>query len=844
MLQGWREIQVIFGNATSSPLGDAARCGLLGCVALLQAGLALADPGYDRLIEQARGGDHQPVLEFLRQAAELSPSRRLDHLLIAGWAGLDEEVIALYQRDAPQLAERVEVHAAAARAYRNLQRWPQALAALRQALQLQPERDDLLTLEVLILADGGEPAEAVRRAEALVARAPLEAEHRLALGYALLRDGRPYASLAELDRAQALAPERRDILREYLSALQRAGLPLAAGTLADRHPGLLGAEQRRSLEADLLAERVRLAGAPTRREDERFVIADRALAHAEQLLEDWQGLEDAAQQRLRVRIDRLGALHARVRMAELVDEYRRLQAEQVELPAYAQRWVASALLYLRQPQEAARLYRQILGDASAADPERYGDHQALYYALLESGALDEAGAIAQRLAEQQPRRLRQKGVPDGVLNEAWLSAQALRAAAHLNMDDTPAAEQAFAELSDSVPNNTWLRSSLAGIYQARGWPRRAERELKIAESTAPRSLDVQVGQGMNAQALQEWRQLELLADEVIGRYPENLAAQRLERQRRLHSRAELRVSGYRGHTSSSQVNGSGDLGIDTLLYSPPIDHDWRLFAGYGFGRSDFAEGSGHHRWQRAGLERRVRDHSLEAEVSNHDYGHGQRLGLRLSGAHDLDDHWRYGWSLERLSADTPLRALNDDIDGDGLSAYLRWRANERREWRAALGMLRLSDGNERYSLYLNGRERLYSAPRLSLDLGMELSRSHNSNGLERGASQPADACSNSRDDYGCYFNPRDDLSLMASLSANHVLYRHYATQWSQQLQLGLGDYRQASYGHGVMALASYGQRLRLDERFDSGFALSLLSRPYDGDHEDGYRLVFDLNYRF
>ncbi|MGO4611866.1 hypothetical protein AB4142_36575, partial [Variovorax sp. 2RAF20] len=62
-----------------------------------------------------------------------------------------------------------------------------------------------------------------------------------------------------------------------------------------------------------------------------------------------------------------------------------------------------------------------------------------------------------------------------------------------------------------------------------------------------------------------------------------------------------------GNGDVGAVNGSRDFGIETTLYSPPIDEDWRLFVGAGYATGDFQEGTGHHRFQRVGLERRTRD---------------------------------------------------------------------------------------------------------------------------------------------------------------------------------------------------------------------------------------------
>lgn len=795
---------------------------------LLCSSLVHAQDSYEQLIEQARSGNYQPALSFLRsQQATASARYRQDYLLIASWAGEDTEVVEHYERRGDSLAGAADNLAVVARSYRNLQRWPQALATYARGLRMFPEHQGLLLGHVMTLADAGQTARAVEQGRALVAQAPSDVERRLTLAYAYQRDGQSHAALFELDRARDLAPEQGQVLRRYAEGLQRVGLARAALKLAEHSPELFTAAQRRQLQGDLLAQRVRMADLPTRRETERFAIADRALAEADSLLQAWAELPEAANDRLRLRIDRLGALHARVHMVELIEQYRQLQQEQVELPPYALRWVAAAYLHLRQPEQAASLYRQVLAGENDKHPDWLNDQRGLFYALVESEQLEEAQLLAERLAASQPPRLFKPGNAEAEPNDRWLEAQELLASAHLFSNDTPAAGQALSELAANAPNNASLRTSLAGLYQARGWPRRAEDELKVVESLAPRNLALEVEQGLTALALQEWRQLQLLADDVIARYPESLQAQRLERLREVHEMAELRLSGYRGLGASGNVVGGDELGFDSVLYSAPLAHDWRLFAGTGYGSGEFAEGRARHRWQRAGLDWRVRNHSIEAEVSNHDYGHGQQLGLRLAGSHDLDDHWQYGWSAQRLSLLTPLRALNADIRADSLDGYLRWRADERREWRLAANAAHFTDGNQRLELQLDGSERLHTTPHWQLDAGLGLGLSHNS-----GSDQVP------------YYNPASELSLVPQLQWSQTLYRRYQTQWTQQLQIGLGGTRQQDHGAAALGLLSYGQRLRLDDRFDGGLMLSALSRAYDGEREHQYRLQFDLSYRF
>ncbi|WP_410017154.1 poly-beta-1,6 N-acetyl-D-glucosamine export porin PgaA [Pseudomonas sp. 5P_3.1_Bac2] len=804
------------------------RIGLL-CSSLLLTGWAHAQSSYDQLIERARAGDYAPALTYLRQQEVdwHSPHFLTDHLLIASWAGEDAEVVQLYEQPGTANTVNADALAAVARAYRNLRQWPQALNVYRQGLLRFPEHQGLLLGEVMTLADAGQRSAAISRGRSLVTRAPNDPERRLALAYAYLADGQRYAALAEVDKAKDLAPGSVSVAREYLLALQNAGLAQPALTLAERYPHLLDAAQLRSLQGDVLAEQVRQAHLATRSETQRFDLADRALAQAERWWQQWQALPQAQGNIQRLRIDRLGALHARSDMTQVLSEYQQLKAEQVTLPDYALRWVASAYLYLRHPEEAAGLYRQIIAGENDKHPEWLEDQRSLFYALVESGQVEAADAQAAVLATQQAPRTYLVGNPEPEPNPNWLESQELKAASAMQINDTPVAEQSLSQLVANAPNNSSLRTSLASLYLVRGWPRRAEEELKVAESTAPRNLDLEVEQGFAALELQEWQQMDMLADDVISRYPENLQARRLEKLRKVHHMAELRVNGYRGLGSGSQVSGGDDLGIDAVLYSPPIDDNWRVFGGAGYATGDFEEGRGHDRFQRAGVEWRSRNHTVEAEVSKHNFGHGEKPGIRLSGMHDVDDYWQYGWSAQYLSADTPLRALNSDITSDSLSGYVRWRDSERREWRLSANAANFSDGNDRLGLVLTGSERMYTAPDWQADLGLEVGASRNSN-----------------DNDVPYFNPKGEYSVLPSVRLQHAIYQRYETLWSQHGEIGAGALNQQNYGTDAIGLISYGQRLRFDDRFDGGLAVSLLSRPYDGDREQEVRVTFDVNYRF
>lgn len=805
------------------------------CSQLLVPGLAFADPAYDALIIQARNGHFTPALTQLRQlsAERQTPGQVSDHLVIAGWAGQDAEVLKVYEAQGKHRNLTTQALATVARTYRNQKQWAQAEAVYRQALLREPHNVDLQLGQALTQADGGKANEAVQRLRTLVAAQPNDPNRRMALGYALTRAGLNYDALFEFDQAFIRAGDKPEVAREYIVALQKARLPEPALRLSAKRPGLVDAVTQRRLEGDLAAERVRMAEFATRTEKERYVIADRALQDYDKLISRWAPDATAKDDVIRWRIDRLGALKARARHAEVIRDYQTLTSEGVQLPTYALRWVAGSYLEQRQPEKAEPLYRQVLTAPDTDASYRVDDSTALFYALLESDKVEEARQVANNLAKEQNPRVELKGLPIGNPNDNWMDAQQLSAQAGTYGGDLPGSEASLEALVAKAPGNVGLRLAQADMYRARDWPRRAEGTLKETETQAPRDIGLEVSQAYTAMDLQEWRQMDALTDDVLARNPDNRQVQRLSRLRDVHDMAELRVEAYTGksygggnNNDAGAVSGSRDWGIESVIYTPPIDEDWRLFAGAGYATADFQEGTGQHRWQRVGVERRTRDMTIEAEVSNHSYGDGSKQGASVSIARDINDHWQYGGSLGYLLNTTPLRALNDGVTANGGSGFIRWRANESREWKLTLSPSHFSDGNDRFEALLTGREGLYSSPHVQVDLGLEV-----------GASR------NSKEDT-VYFNPKSDFTVLPMINVNHVLYHRYETQWSQQFQIGAGTYSQRDYSTGGIGLIGYGQRYRWNDVLEMGANLSLISRPYDGDRERDLRLLVDLTYRF
>lgn len=713
--------------------------------------------------------------------------------------------------------------------YRDTQEWGKALEAYRQGKQRFPQDTAFVHGEIYALADGGQPEQATVLAQRLLDATPNDVDALLVMGYAQLRHHGVFASLEYIDRAMQIGSNKAYVVRDYVMALQRAHMPSAALAVAERHPDLLSPAQMRELQADAVAESVRYADLPARSEAERFQVADAALAKYDTLFEQWAQIGSEVQPLLqRARIDRLQALHARFYMAKVVQEYEALLAQGVEVPNYALATVASAYLYERMPERSTQIYEQLIASGYMREDavSRQNQDFGLLYSYSDQGDVAASQEAAHPLREEYSQWRFVEGDAARIPNAAYLDARHTASMMDFYANDTPQAQVSLEQMLHAAPNNNSLRTDLSSIYRSRGWPRKAEEELKIAESYDPRAMSVEIGQGLTALDLQEWRQVEALSGDMQARFPENRSSQRLQRLWRVHNMHELRVEGYKGLGNNNPVAGGRDFGLDTTLYSQPLAYNWRIFAGMGHRSATYDDAKATHNYGRVGLEWRSRDWNVTAEVSDSHYGHGSRLGSALSVDYALNDYWSIHAGAQWKSRDTNLDALRNNITSNRFDLGVQWRESERRSWGLTITPSDFSDGNRRLEMLLGVQQRLWTQATWFLDGGLELFASRNS-----------------RTDVP-YYSPRREYSILPTLSWNHTIYQRYQTAWTQQLSAGLGGVNQHSYGTGSVAMISYGQRYKANDVFEIGGTLSAVSRPYDGVREREWRFVFDMTYRF
>ncbi|HHA1691961.1 TPA: poly-beta-1,6 N-acetyl-D-glucosamine export porin PgaA [Enterobacter hormaechei subsp. xiangfangensis] len=777
---------------------------------------------YEHQIQQARNGNYALFLDYLQryeQQHALTPGQVADWLQVASWAGRDDEVIRVWQRYGIYMPLPARAIAAVAQSRRNQKAWPSALSLWKEALSLAPDNDDYRIGYVKTLADARKDRLALSEARQLVKDNPSPA-HLETLSYVWMRQGKNRDRLLADMRALSAAPGNEALLRETIDALTDNRVSTPALWLSQN--AALSPAERRRLERNAAAERVRLADVPGRTEKERLRLAQNALDRYHALLSRWQNDPQAAEDVILARIDRLGALYAQGNYRQVISEYESLTAAQHPVPDWAIGWVISAYLQEKNTVAAFSLVQRYPHYAS--DPQ--DEEHALFYAWLDTGQDQAARRYVERETRSVPWTRYDFGSPTAQPNDRWLTGQSLKFNYLLATNALPEAEKLSYRLASTAPGNQGLQIDYAALLQARGLPRAAKQKLKRAEVLEPTNLELEKQQAYVAMDLQEWRQMDLLANNVIARAPADRSARRLDRLRMVHHMSELRLNAAKGLHSDNPVSGSHDMNWDATLYGPPVADNWRLFAGTRYAQGNFDEGKGISRHLLGGVEWRPRDLTLEAELSGNRYHGKNRPGARLSTTYSLSDNWQVSGNLERLSRATPLRALRNGISANRGEGGVRWYQNERREYQFNAAISRFSDHNRRQEYTLSGKERLWQTPTLTLELEPGIAASKNSlrNTL--------------------YYNPARDLSVTAALSVDHEMYRHYDTLWSQQFVAGGGSYWQKNQSPGAVTLLGYGQRIQWNNVVDTGVMLNWDKRPYDGKRESNLSVTLDATLRF
>jgi biofilm PGA synthesis protein PgaA len=783
------------------------------------------DARYRTAIEEARAGRLVPALAELRTLVARYPARQDllgDYAVVLGWASEPLAALALLDRiDRPRAPLYViEGLAGSARAAKQ---WTLAETLYREAIARTPERVEPQLGLARTLADAGQYDAATAIIESLRARDPRRIDVLEAAADIAAARGDDFGALAAWQAILVQEPSQRTALRGKVATLARLGAPPLALALADRHPGLLTSEERAAIAADQTAHQIRWGAinADTGRGPGRFAQLDRALADSDaagaRALDPATTLTTTERQ---LALDRVGALRERFRMREAVALYEALAARPEPMPGYAQAAVASAYLYLEQPEKARDRYRAAL----VSDPDNLESRIGLFYALAEAEEHAAARVEVDRAVASTPQWIDAWSPATVRENPAYARALSAQAMAPLFANRPRDAEQQLHALADRAPFNMEIRTDYASSMRARGWPRMAEQELRWVLAADPENSGAL---GERAGALLEMRDYRnaeealTLAQAVAAEDGRVVRAARLSE---VHNLRELVVEGTYGRSSGGGPLGTEDYAIAARLYSSPINYNYRVFASLFSAAAKFGNGTG--RRERAGVGVEYRS-PLVAATGEVAYGSNDSVTAGTATlALTPNDYWTFRAGYATSSNATPLQASLAGIDAKSGSLEAVWQASESRS--AAVGYQRMdfSDNNRRDIGLARWTERVVAGPVYKLEVTGAVYASQNSL-----ANAP-------------YFNPSQDFAPTVVLANEWLQWRRYTRAFRHRVVATAGTYWQQGFGTGSIYGLRYEQEWTADDQLTLRYGIGRNLHPYDGAQTATNFGYFYLNGRF
>jgi biofilm PGA synthesis protein PgaA len=796
------------------------RSAVLVALGLLSAGIVRAGTSVAPLAEreaavtQARAGDAKGGLTLLQSLLQRYPddSRLLaDTTIVASWAGEDSLVLELYARARKDDAQVTE---AAAHAARNLRRYDFPIQLYRHSEALAPERWRSRLGDAMVLADKGDynPASALMQ--------PLLRDHGdekdVVLGQAYLcsRQGDFACALAMYERRLDQAPDDVETRCHLAQTLSEMGGATYALRLCS-HPDAM---EEHSLTAAAGAEEVRWgeAYAPTRGQQQ--AESEQALARLDSVIAASTPADPVWQ---RAQYDRLLALFDLRRMRDTAQSYERLRRQRFTVPFYARQRVADAYLVLRQPEKAEDLYRQIIehspGDGSA--------WSGLAYAQLESEHFREAFRSIDHAYADAPAWLQAPGlkIPQPNLLHAELGLQAAKMRGYA---DLLAEEQArINRLVGLAPANAELRRERAMTYLARGWPLLAIKESRLSDSYADRDEIPSLQSAEIHETAGRRDDADAMLPGLLAHEGNSPGVNHFLRDRAIERGWQLDLEST-FEWSSGTFLGSSDQHTEAHLYTPLSDNRWSVFAHELRDSGSFAEGDGAR--TRAGLGATYNyDRQLVwAEIAGDTGTYGTHAAGNAGAKLSFGDRWTFRAEGDSDSfADVQLISVLAKIHARSVDLNLGWRGSELGAANIGLERVLFSDGNQRAAISGAWDQRIWTSPRLQVNVTPE-----------------EWASSNSLDEDRLYFNPKHDFSLGPRATFHWLTWRRYDRSFRQEFSVYAAPYWQQNHGTGGAFAVSYAQHWKLGEALGFLGGITWNSQPYDGSNESYTALNFGLTW--
>ncbi|WP_410209995.1 poly-beta-1,6 N-acetyl-D-glucosamine export porin PgaA [Aquirhabdus sp.] len=773
-------------------------------------------------VMDAKAGHLSEAINRLVQLHAQSPEDKrviADLMVLLRLAGRNREIEILTQNLVPSSQADTPLPDYA------LMTWASALRDVQQfgkAQQILAVSKDRLSMKAQVLyavvsAEAGQSE--VATAALPVVDAQLDASDLAQMAYVCRLAKQPSRALAFSIQARQKDPNQAQAIQESVYALSSLNATAAAYTLATAHPALFSVEMIRRLRTDNTVIKLHDAMQERTRLDDQHEFTtrnqslDAALTEIETNLKDFP--RDSNQYR-RNEFDRVYALRLLHRMPEAIQAYRQIDGDETQFPPYARRAVADAYLAQQQPKVAVSIYSDLL--KSQNDAPLY---LSLYHALIEAEDYKRAAEVLNTVNKVTPY-VTAPEVVGGAPMANWERLDVDQAvaidAAYRN--DLAKAERQYADLVQRAPSNVGIIDDYATILRWRGWPQAAERVTARAVAMKPDEPLTRMNVANNARDLEQtvrWGESITL---LHSQFPENPDVQQSyvawQNRARPSISSELVVGKSTGADNEAiNIQGSRDLDWVTRINTPWVLQDWR-----GFAQLD-------NRWSNINSET-VRDNRIGAGVEwgsqrrngwlmlSQQYagdGTGNHAGVSGGWSQWLNDHWQYALNASSDSADTPLRAMAAGLSAWDASGKVTWRQSESRSAYLGLGVMDISDGNQRQMVSLGGSQRLFGGDHYVTTGGIDLYNEHNS---QAG---------------GVYYNPSQLFSAALRLQHDWVTWRDYDRSLTQNFQIATGISHEAGYRSAATIDLTYQHTWQLSREWKLHYGVLWGSHTYSGDRE-------------
>jgi len=710
---------------------------------------------------------------------------------------------------------------ALAKAARNTSQFDKALTYYEQLIAREPTKLDPSLGKVLTLIDFGKFVDAESELTKFRHLYPKNAEVLRALSYLGQQSKQPVIVIDANTRLLEINNQDLEAARALIKASRESGATAQASALAAQYPQAVDKVELTKINNDSAAKHIAWGHYSAKAPAERFQDTDIALAKLDEACQcDWSKLDLNVASNKNLLFDRMLALRDRYRMQEVIAHYQQLLNAKIDPPAYVLNAVGDAYLYLRRPAEALKAYDASLLKA----PDNVETKFSKFYTLVDLEQFDAATALMGNISKnfsayrQRPKNstIREEGYKLEVDSKAFY--------ARAYGDNLAAAEQHFQALNNIGPMNTDVRMALGEIWRWRGWPERAEQRFAEINRDYPDLLQPKINLANTRLDLHEWKVAESEIKPLVKDYPENASVQALDRRWMLHNQRQLTIDSS-GNKSSGTTFGSSAQGLNAVLYSSPINYNYRAFVSTQYNHAVFPEGSGNVTYPGIGLEYTNKDWRLTGEVSQASLPN-MGVSTAVTADYRVSDQLLFATSLASNTSQMPLRGLKAGVNGDLISANATYRWSDLTRASAGISHMNIKDGNKRETVSLAFDRRLITKPHYKLTTHLRLDTSRNTG---------SDVA---------YFNPERDLDTSVVLDNEWMLWRRYDRSFSHRIQVGTGEYWQKNFGSNRTWMISYEQQFKWNDGLEINYGISRSRHAYDGTNELSTQLFTKLNVLF